>query len=78
MLRGDGLVGPDGIRDVDLLVPRAAAAWIEERFGARRDELLGLAAAARGASPPAPAGGAAADAGVAPAADVEPGPAGGA
>ena len=41
MLRGDGLVGPDGIRDVDLLVPRAAAAWIEERFGARRDELAG-------------------------------------
>ncbi len=78
MLRGDGLVGPDGIRDVDLLVPRAAAAWIEERFGARRDELLGLAAAARGASPPTPGRRGGSRRRRAPAADVEPGPAGGA
>ncbi len=47
MLRGDGLVGPDGVRDTDLLVPRAAAQWVEQRFGARRDTLLEAAAAAR-------------------------------
>jgi ribulose-phosphate 3-epimerase len=47
MLRGDGLVGPDGVRDMDLLVPRAAAAWVEERFGARRDALRDAAAAGR-------------------------------
>jgi ribulose-phosphate 3-epimerase len=56
MLRADGLIGPDGVRDVDLLVPRAAAAWIEERFGTRRDELLRIAAAARDGSPPTTAG----------------------
>ncbi len=47
MLRGSGLVGPDGVRDVDLLVPRVAAAWVEDRFGARRDALNDEAAAAR-------------------------------
>jgi ribulose-phosphate 3-epimerase len=51
MLRGDGAVGPDGVRDVDLLVPRAAAAWVEERFGARRDDLAAAAATAREAGP---------------------------
>jgi len=56
MLRADGLIGPDGIRDVDLLVPRTAAAWVEERFGAQRDELLEAAGAARAGSA-APLGG---------------------
>jgi ribulose-phosphate 3-epimerase len=55
MLRGDGLVGPGGNRDVDLLVPYAAAAWVEERFGARRDELQEAAIAARAAALAAPA-----------------------
>ncbi len=39
MFRGDGPAGPDGERAMDLLVPRGAAAWVEERFGARRDAL---------------------------------------
>lgn len=51
MLRGDGVVGPDGVRDVDLLVPLTAAAWVEARFGARRVELEAEVAAARGAAP---------------------------
>jgi hypothetical protein len=50
MLRGSGLLGPDGMRDMDLLVPRLAVAWVEERFGARRDALDAEAAAARAAS----------------------------
>ncbi len=50
MLRGSGLLGPDGMRDMDLLVPRVAAAWVEERFGARRDALHAEAAAARAAT----------------------------
>lgn len=50
MLRGSGRVGPDGLRDMDLLVPRVAAAWVEERFGARRDALSAEAAAARAAA----------------------------
>jgi len=52
MLRGSGLLGPDGVRDMDLLVPRVAAAWVEERFGARRDALHAEAATARAAAPP--------------------------
>jgi ribulose-phosphate 3-epimerase len=56
MLRGDGLVRADGSRDVDLLVPRAAARWVEERFGARRDALLeaSAGAGAGGAAQPEP------------------------
>jgi ribulose-phosphate 3-epimerase len=50
MLRGDGIVGPDGVRDVDLLVPLSAAAWVEAHFGARRLELEAGADAARGQS----------------------------
>jgi ribulose-phosphate 3-epimerase len=49
MLRGGGLVGPDGLRDMDLLVPRASVAWVEERFGARRDALQEEVVAARSA-----------------------------
>jgi len=47
MLRGDGHVAPDGTRDVDLLVPRMAAAWVEQHFGERRAALEAEAAAAR-------------------------------
>ncbi len=47
MLRGSGLVGPDGARDMDLLVPGTSAAWVEARFGQRRDALDAEAAAAR-------------------------------
>jgi ribulose-phosphate 3-epimerase len=54
MLRGSGLIGPDGLRDMDLLVPRVSLAWVEERFGARRDELHAEAAAARAAAAAAP------------------------
>jgi len=50
MLRGSGLVGPDGMRDMDLLVPRVSVAWVEERFGPRRDALHAKAAAARAAA----------------------------
>jgi ribulose-phosphate 3-epimerase len=61
MLRGSGLVGPDGLRDMDLLVPRVSAAWVEARFGARRDTLQARASAARAAEDaasgdPGPAG----------------------
>jgi ribulose-phosphate 3-epimerase len=58
MLRGGGHVAPDGTRDVDLLVPHAAAAWIEARFGARLAAAEAEAEAARAAEtpPPAPAG----------------------
>ncbi|MFH0750420.1 MAG: ribulose-phosphate 3-epimerase, partial [Chloroflexota bacterium] len=50
MLRGGGLVGPDGMRDMDLLVPRVSVTWVEERFGVRRDTLHAEAAAARAAA----------------------------
>ena len=55
MLRGSGLLGPDGVRDMDLLVPRVSAAWVAERFGARRDALEAEASAARAATAPASA-----------------------
>jgi ribulose-phosphate 3-epimerase len=48
MLRGDGRVGPDGVRDVDLLVPRTAATWVEARFADRRAALEAEVAAAEG------------------------------
>ena len=53
MFRGSDPVGPDGARDMDLLVPRVSATWIEEHFGARRDALVAEAAAARPATTPA-------------------------
>jgi ribulose-phosphate 3-epimerase len=81
MLRGGGLVGPDGVRDVDLLVPRAASAWVEERFGAQRDALRDAAAAARAdagsaADAGSDAGGTAGPAGAAAAGEAGRGPAG--
>jgi hypothetical protein len=50
MLRGSGPAGPEGVRDMDLLVPRVAAPWVEDHFGARRDGLRAEAAAARAAA----------------------------
>jgi ribulose-phosphate 3-epimerase len=40
VLRGDGMINPDGVRDYDLLVPQTAEAWVVERFGRSRDEAL--------------------------------------
>jgi ribulose-phosphate 3-epimerase len=40
MLRGDGQINPDGVRDYDLLVPASVEARVVERHAARRDELL--------------------------------------
>jgi ribulose-phosphate 3-epimerase len=37
MLRGDGVVNPDGVRDYDLLVPMSAEALTIERHAAARD-----------------------------------------
>jgi len=55
MLRGSGPAGPEGARDMDLLVPRVAAPWVEDHFGARRDGLRAEAALARAAAAPASA-----------------------
>jgi ribulose-phosphate 3-epimerase len=49
MLRGKGYIGPDGVQDVDLLIPATAVAWVELHFGAQRAELDAQAAAARAA-----------------------------
>jgi hypothetical protein len=38
MLRSDGRLNPDGVRDYDLLVPASAEALVVERHGAARDE----------------------------------------
>jgi ribulose-phosphate 3-epimerase len=35
MLRGDGMINPDGIRDYDILVPAAAETLADQRCGAR-------------------------------------------
>jgi ribulose-phosphate 3-epimerase len=40
MLRGDGQINPDGVRDYDLLVPATVEDHVLERVAARRDELL--------------------------------------
>ncbi|MDA8237600.1 MAG: ribulose-phosphate 3-epimerase [Chloroflexi bacterium] len=58
MLRGDGLVRADGARDLDLFVPFASSAWVEERHGALRDALQAEAEAAGGAAAAPAAGGA--------------------
>jgi hypothetical protein len=43
------------VRHMDLLVPRVAAAWVEDHFGTRRDALRAEAALARAAAAPASA-----------------------
>jgi ribulose-phosphate 3-epimerase len=40
MLRGDGQINPDGVRDYDLLVPASVGAHVLETHGASRDRLL--------------------------------------
>jgi ribulose-phosphate 3-epimerase len=40
MLRGDGQVNPDGVRDYDLLVPSTVEALVTERHAAARDAAL--------------------------------------
>ncbi len=40
MLRGNGQINPDGVRDYDLLVPAAVGDLAEDRFGAVRDSYL--------------------------------------
>lgn len=47
MLRGDGQINPDGVRDYDLLVPATVEAQVVERHAARRDALLAEADAWR-------------------------------
>ena len=49
MLRSDGGMNPDGVRDYDLLVPATAEALVTERHAADRDEYGRRAAAWRDA-----------------------------
>jgi ribulose-phosphate 3-epimerase len=47
MLRGDGQINPDGVRDYELLVPASVEAHVVERHGSSRDRLLAEAEAWR-------------------------------
>jgi ribulose-phosphate 3-epimerase len=47
MLRGDGQINPDGVRDYDLLVPATVEAHVIEHHGSSRDRLVGEADAWR-------------------------------
>jgi hypothetical protein len=47
MLRGDGQINPDGVRDYDLLVPRSAEGWARDHFTAAREVATAEAAAWR-------------------------------
>ena len=47
MLRGDGQINPDGVRDYDLLVPASVEAHVIKMHGTSRDQLLAEAAAWR-------------------------------
>ena len=47
MLRGDGHINPDGVRDYDLLVPASVEAVVAANHGASRDRLLAEAEAWR-------------------------------
>jgi hypothetical protein len=47
MLRGDGQINPDGVRDYDLLVPRSAEGWARDHFAEARDAASAEAAAWR-------------------------------
>jgi ribulose-phosphate 3-epimerase len=40
MLRGDGQINPDGVRDYELLVPASVEAHVVEHHGASRDRLI--------------------------------------
>ena len=37
MLRGDGELNPDGVRDYDLLIPRSAEGWARDHFSEARE-----------------------------------------
>jgi ribulose-phosphate 3-epimerase len=52
MFRARGSAGSDRSPEMDLLVPRVSAAWVEDHFGARRDALLAEAEALRAAAAP--------------------------
>ena len=61
MLRGDGGLNPDGVRDYDLLIPRSAEGWALDHFSAAREAAAAEAdrwrarlLAAAGDSPPEP------------------------
>jgi hypothetical protein len=61
MLRGDGQVNPDGVRDYNLLIPRSAEAWAQDQFAEAREAALVEAGAwrarllaAAGDTPPDP------------------------
>jgi len=47
MLRGDGQINPDGVRDYDLLVPASVGAHVLKTHGASRDRLIAEADAWR-------------------------------
>ena len=47
MLRGDGRMNPDGVRDFDLLVPATTESLVEERHAAAREAALAAADAWR-------------------------------
>jgi hypothetical protein len=51
MLRGDGQVNPDGVRDYDLLVPAPVEEHVVEAHGSTRDRLLAEADAWRATFP---------------------------
>jgi ribulose-phosphate 3-epimerase len=53
MLRGDGQINPDGVRDYELLVPTTVKAHVDEHHAASRDRLLAEAAAWRETFPTA-------------------------
>jgi hypothetical protein len=47
MLRGDGQINPDGVRDYDVLVPATVETLVIDRHARRRDELVADAEAWR-------------------------------
>src|SRR4029077_4692663 len=54
MLRGEGQMNPDGVRDYDLLVPATTETLVEERHRAARDAALAAADSWRSAFEPDP------------------------
>ncbi len=54
MLRGDGQINPDGVRDYDLIVPETVQIHLVEHHGPSRDQFLAEADAWRATFPPSP------------------------
>jgi hypothetical protein len=52
MVRGDGLINPDGVRDYELLVPAEVERHVVESHGASRERLLAEAETWRASFPP--------------------------